>query len=134
MPDPYLELERTLRPLADPLPLPRPGDWLAEHAEPGETFAEYLDARPVRRSAKLHTIYLCRVGDFNEAQQHILDLTWDYLALFFDCPVRVNRRLSLDSIPARARRTHPSWGDSQVLTDNDRTGAILDGKGITNES
>ena len=67
MAKPYNDLERNLRPLADPLPLPRPGDWLAEHPEPGQTFAEYLDARPVRRSDKLHTIYLCLVGDFSEA-------------------------------------------------------------------
>jgi hypothetical protein len=50
MPEPYPDLERKLRPLAGPLPAPRPGDWLAEHDEPGQTFAEYLDARPVRKS------------------------------------------------------------------------------------
>jgi archaemetzincin len=112
----YLDQERKLRPLADLLTPPRPGDWLAEHDEPGQTFAEYLEARPVRRSDKLTTIYLCLVGDFTDAQQCILDLTQEYLAVFFDCPVNVNRQLPLDSIPARARRTHPSWGDPQVLT------------------
>jgi archaemetzincin len=116
VPEPYLDLERKLRPLADPPPRPRPGDWLAEHPEPGQTFAEYLDARPVRKSDKLNTIYLCLVGDFNEAQRRILDLTHDYLALFVDCPVKVNRQVPLASIPTRGRRTHPSWGDPQVLT------------------
>ncbi len=84
--------------------------------EPGQTFAEYLDARPVRRSDKLHAIYLCLVGDFSEAQRRILALTEDYLGLFFDCPVQVQRQIGLASIPARARRTHLSWGDPQVLT------------------
>ncbi len=116
MSDQYLELEQRLRPLAEPLPPPRPGDWLAEHPEPGQTFAEYLHAQPVRRGDKLHTIYLCFVGDFSDAQQRVLDLTQQYLALFFDCPVKVNRQVPLSSIPARARRTHPSWGDLQVLT------------------
>jgi archaemetzincin len=116
MSDPYLDLERKLRPLADPLPPPRPGDWLAEHAEPGQTFAEYLGAHPVRWSDKLHTIYLCLVGDFTEAQQRILDRTQGYLAVFFDAPVQVNQELSLASIPERARRTHPTWGDQQILT------------------
>jgi archaemetzincin len=110
------ELEQKLRPLADPLPPPRPGDWLAEHPEPGQTFDEYLDARPVRKSDQLHTIYLCLVGDFTEAQRRILALTEDYLGIFFDCPVKVQRRVALASIPPRARRTHPSWGDPQVLT------------------
>jgi archaemetzincin len=112
----FADVESKLRPLADPLPSPRPGDWLAEHAEPGQTFDEYLDARPVRKSDKLTTIYLCLVGDFSEAQRRILALTEEYLAVFFDCPVKVSRQLPLDSIPARARRTHPSWGDPQVLT------------------
>jgi archaemetzincin len=116
MPEPYSELETKLRCLANPLPHPRPGDWLAEHHEPGQTFAEYLDAQPVRKSDKLHTIYLCLVGDFTEAQQRILDLTQDYLAVFFDCPVKVSGQIALASIPARAKRTHPSWGDQQVLT------------------
>jgi archaemetzincin len=114
--DPYLELERKLRPLAEPLPAPRPGDWLAVHHEPGQTFAEYLDARPIRRSDKLNTIYLCFVGEFSQAQRRVLDLTRDYLALFFDCPVKVNRQIPLASIPTRARRTHPTWDDPQVLT------------------
>jgi archaemetzincin len=116
MSEPYFELETKLRPLAEPLPPPLPGDWLAEHPEPGQTFAEYLAANPVRKSDKLHTIYLCLVGDFSEAQRRILDLTQDYLAIFFDCPVQVQRQIALASIPARARRTHPSWGDFQLLT------------------
>jgi archaemetzincin len=111
-----MEPEQKLRPLAEPLPPPRPGDWLAEHDEPGQTFAEYLDAHPVRKSDDLHTIYLCLVGDFSEAQRRILDGTREYLALFFDCPVKVRRQIDLASIPVRARRTHPSWGDEQVLT------------------
>jgi archaemetzincin len=115
-PEPYPDLERKLRSLADPLPPPRPGDWLAEHPEPGQAFAEYLDARPVRKGDNLRTIYLCLVGDFSEAQRRVLALTEDYLAIFFDCPVKVRRRTALDSIPARARRTHPTWGDPQVLT------------------
>jgi len=104
MSGPCPELERKLRPLAGPLPPPRPGDWLAEHDEPGQTFEEYQDARPVRKSDKLHTIYLCLVGDFSEAQRSILDLAQDYLSLFFDCPVKVQRQVALASIPPRARR------------------------------
>ena len=45
VPEPYPELKEKLRPLAEPLPRPRPGDWLAEHPEPGQTFAEYLGLR-----------------------------------------------------------------------------------------
>jgi archaemetzincin len=56
------------------------------------------------------------VGDFTEDQRRILKLTQDYLALFFDCQVKINRQIGLATIPARARRTHPTWGDRQLLT------------------
>jgi archaemetzincin len=102
--------------LADPLASQRPGDWLAEHHEPGQTFAEYLDAHPVRKNDRLHTIYFCHVGDFTQAQQRILARTQNYLAVFFDCPVKIHRHLPLADIPARAKRTHPTWGDRQLLT------------------
>jgi hypothetical protein len=69
-----------------------------------------------RNDAKLHTVYLCLVADFIEAQRRIVALTQEYLAFFFDCPVQVQRQVALASIPTRARRTHPSWGDPQVLT------------------
>jgi hypothetical protein len=47
--DTFPEVEELLRPLAEPLPAPQPGDWLAEHRERGQTFRRYLAARPVRR-------------------------------------------------------------------------------------
>lgn len=33
---------RRLLPLHQPLPEPRPGDWLHRHDEPGQTYGEYL--------------------------------------------------------------------------------------------
>jgi archaemetzincin len=114
--DSYPEIEDRLRPLAAILPAPQPGDWLAEHKEKGQTFREYLSAHPVRRDHELNTLYLCEVGEFTEAQQQILRLTQEYLGLFFDVPVQVRRRISVADIPADARRTHPDWGDDQILS------------------
>jgi archaemetzincin len=116
MREPYLELQEKLRPLAEPLPPPRPGDWLTLSDEPGQTSVEYLNAKPVRKSGSLHTIYLCLVGDFTPAQRRIIDLVTEYLASFFDSTVKVQGHIALTSIPHRARRTHPSWGDQQLLT------------------
>jgi hypothetical protein len=52
----YIELEQKLRPLAAPLPSSSPRRWLAEHPESGQTFAEYLDAQPVRKGDVFNTI------------------------------------------------------------------------------
>jgi archaemetzincin len=112
----YPEVEDRLRPLAEPLDAPRPGDWLAEHRETGQTFRQYLAADPVRRGRDLTTIYLCLVGTFDPARQAVLDLTREYLGLFFDCPVAVRRTVPTSDIPARAKRTHPQWGDRQLLS------------------
>ena len=112
----YPEVEEKLRHLARLLGRPELGDWLAEHPEPGQTFDEYLSANPVRRGRPLNTLDLCLLGDFTGPQEQILKLTQNYMGLFFDVPVRVRRRVPLSEIPARARRTHPDWGDRQVLS------------------
>lgn len=112
----YPEVEDRLHPLAESLERSRPGDWLAEHREKGQTFRQYLAANPVRRDRDLTTIYLCLVGTFDDAQQPVLDLTREYLGLFFDCPVVVRRTVPTSDIPDRAKRKHPQWGDRQLLS------------------
>jgi archaemetzincin len=114
--DLFPEIEDRLRHLAEPLEEPEIGDWLAEHREKGQTFRQYLAASPVRRSRDLSTLYLCLLGDFSDPQHEILEQTREYLGLFFDVPVVVRRHVLLSDIPASARRTHPEWGDKQVLS------------------
>jgi hypothetical protein len=112
----YPEIEARLRPLAAPLEGPEAGDWLAEHPEPGQTFEQYLAASPVRRGRDLTTINTCLLGDFTERRRRVTGLTQEYLGFFFDVPVVVRCRIPLPDIPARARRTHPDWGDDQILS------------------
>src|SRR5262249_28416647 len=112
----FTEIEDRLRPLALPLEQPQPGDWLAEHRERGQTFRQYLAADPVRRGRDQSTVYLCLLGNFSMQQRDMLERTREYLGLFFDVPVVVRRHLALGNIPAQAKRTHPDWGDDQVLS------------------
>jgi hypothetical protein len=108
----YFEVEHKPRPLVDPLPSARHGEWLAHHDEPAQKFADYLNAHSIRKSDKFYTIYLCVVGDFTEPKQRIFELTQDYLFIFFDCTVKVQGKSALASIHAQARRIHCSLGDS----------------------
>jgi len=110
------DVETKLTPLAQPLSKPRPGDWLAEHKESGQTFAQYLAAKPVRKSEQLSTIYICQIGDFSPKQEQILDVACEYLSVVYQVPVKRHRKLALADVPPRARRTHPQWGDKQILT------------------
>ena len=112
----YQEIEKRLTPLATPLARPRPGDWLAEHKEQGQTFAQYIAAAPVLKSEELTTIYVCLLGDFTPQQQKVLDTTQKYLQVVYQVPVKVHKKMPLADLPPRAKRVHPTWGGEQILT------------------
>ena len=112
----YPEVEDRLRPLAEPLEAPRPGEWLSEHREKGQTFRQYLAVKPVRRDRELTTIYLCPIGTFDSARLSVLALTREYLGLFFDAPVVIRGAVPLSDLPTRAKRKHPQWGAHQLLS------------------
>lgn len=98
------------------MPVPEVGDWLDEHREKGQTFRQYLSARPIRRDASHRSIALCLVGHLSEAHERILAETRTWLSLFFDVPVELRRRVSYEDIPADAKRKHPHDGHKQLLT------------------
>ncbi len=105
-----------LRPLHTKLGKPRPGDWLARFSESGQTFAQYLRCRPVIPKAQRRVIYFQPLGEFTPAQRKVVTLTAEYVGHHFNLPVKINKDLPLTVIPAKARRTHPTWGDKQILT------------------
>ena len=112
----YPQVESKLQSLGRKLGKPQAGEWLAEHKEDGQTFAQYLEARPVRKSKSLNTIYVCLVGDFTAKQKEIIDRTNEYLEIYFATPVKVRKTLALTDIPDKAKRIHPRWGDKQILS------------------
>ncbi len=109
-------IEQRLIPLAKELGAPKPGEWLFEHQESGQSFAEYIKSEPVRRSPQWNTIHICVVGEITPAQQRIIETTREYLAVFFDSPVKTGKSIPLSEIPDRAQRKHPETGGEQVLT------------------
>src|SRR5262249_23679203 len=46
----------------------------------------------------------------------LIAATAEMLGRFYGVPVRVLYPIGLDQIPTSARRTHPTWGDQQVLS------------------
>jgi archaemetzincin len=105
-----------LKPLHRKLGSPQVGDWLYHHREPGQTFDQYLHGSPVVPDEKRNTIYIQPLGDFTPTQRKIVALTADFLGRCFNMPARQLKALPLSIIPSKARRTHPSWGDKQILT------------------
>jgi archaemetzincin len=106
---------RKLRPLHQPMGQIEPGDWLASHPELGQSFRQYLNSRPIRVTNDRKVLYVLPLGDFNEHEKKILDLSTQYLGLYFDCKVEQMDSISIDEvIPPEARRIHPTWGVKQI--------------------
>lgn len=105
-----------LRPLHKTISKPGPGDWLAQHAEPGQTFREYLACDPITPQGERRVIYVQPIGEFSATQKKIVGLTADFMGRFFNLPVKVADSLPASVIPAKARRRHPSWGMEQILS------------------
>ena len=118
------ELKKTvekLRPLHKKLGKPGPRDWLTFHDEPGQTFAEYLAARPVTPRGERKVIYVQPLGRFSEEQREIVKLAADFMGRYFAGEVKIREGLPLSVVPDKARRVHPSTGEKQILA-----GYVLD--------
>ncbi len=105
-----------LAPLQRKLGPPRPGDWLSIHEEEGQTFKEYLVCAPVLPRGKRHVLYLQPLGEFSPDQRRIVNLTGEFMGLYFNLPVKPLEDLPLSVIPSRARRTLAESGAEQILT------------------
>jgi archaemetzincin len=106
-------VEVKLRPLAQKL---GKSEWLENHPEKRQTFREYQESDPVLWTRERNTIYLCLLGEFTKDQRRVIDITQEYLAVFFDVPVKVRKTIPLKDIPERAKRVHPQWRDRQILS------------------
>lgn len=107
---------KTIEPLHQKLAKPKPGDWLTEHKESGQTFAQYIRSRPVTPRGKRNIIYVQTIGTFTKKHKEIAELTKEYMAIHFGTEVKELSPMSLSKIPASARRVHPSWGNKQILS------------------
>lgn len=115
-PEALKKMIEKLRPLHKKPGQPKLGDWLSMHREPGQTFAEYLQCKPVTPQGKRHVIYVQPLGDFTGTQRRVVTLSADFMGRYFNLPVKIKENLPLSIIPAEARRTHPAWGMKQILS------------------
>lgn len=87
-----------------PLGSPRSGEWLAEHKESGQTFEQYKKLKPLKVTKSSNVIYIQPIGYFNEKETKILDLTVEYLELFYGVKTKQLRTISDEIIPENKRR------------------------------
>ncbi len=108
-------LSRKLKPLHAEMGPLQSGDWLESHRERGQTFQQYLRSRPVTITDTRKVLYVLPLGEFGEEQRKIIDLSAEFLGIYYGCAVKTMETLPLDDVvPASARRVHPSWGVRQI--------------------
>lgn len=92
---------------------PRPGDWLHDHPERGQTFDEYLRSEPTVPTEERKTIVVAPLGTLPESSARIVQLTTEYLALHFGVPTRLGAAIELEPPPTAMRKKE---GSTQILT------------------
>ena len=107
---------RLLKPLDKKLADPVPGEWLESHKEKGQRFAKYASIRPNMLTVRRTTLYIQPIGTFSETEMKLTKQTAEYMQVYFNCPVKTLPAIDVSTIPDSARRKHPQWGDSQLLT------------------
>jgi archaemetzincin len=116
-----------LLPLHTKLGRPQPGDWLAEHRERGQSYRQYVQSNPVRAEQGRRTIYIQPLGEFTDDEKKIVDLSAELMGIYYQLPVKFRNKLSLELVPARARRKSSAEAAEQILTGyvlNDLKGRI----------
>jgi len=111
-----LEWSERLKPLFRPKRLTSPGDWLAVHPEPGQSFEEYVKSNPNCPRPGRDRIYLQPLGTFPTAASRLIEEAGEFIHRFYGLPTVVRQPEPLRAVPAYARRVHPTWGDRQLLT------------------
>lgn len=110
-------IRKALEPGGDfePIPIPKPGDWLAVHSETGQTFDDFVRSKPNRPGKTHNKIYLQPLGEFPKGRIPLVERLREYAAAYFTMQVEVLPRLSL-SDNAITSRINPFTRNRQILT------------------
>jgi len=115
--DPVLAKAARLRPLFRPKLPPQAGDWLAEHHEAGQSYAQYRSVRTRRTVDTYSTLRVVPIGDFSWTQIDVHDAVLDFIKPFFGLTLQVDEPIKLADIPDSAKRdVAVSYTPQQLLT------------------
>jgi archaemetzincin len=112
----YMEQMEKIRPLFTKKAAPEPGDWLASHTEPGQTFAQYRTITPNRPTPVRKKIYLQAIGAFTVEQERVIDTLRGFMGIVFGLEIALMPPLGLEKIPAAAQRTNGFTNQRQLLS------------------
>jgi archaemetzincin len=105
-----------IQPFHSKIDKPGPHDWLANHKEAGQSFAQYQQRHKQRICNRYQTMYIQPLGEFTETQKKLLAETTDFMGRFYGMPVKTLSTVSLDQVPEKARRARTEDAAPQILT------------------
>jgi archaemetzincin len=98
------------------VPVPQPGDWLAEQEEIFQTYDRYRRHRKVHPDATRHAIYLLPLGDFDPEVSPSLDALARYTEAFFSMPTRRLAPLAIHELVELGVEARQHQGHLQLRT------------------
>ena len=114
--DPLAPAIARIRPLFKPKTPAQPGDWLAEHKEAGQTYAEFRAITPRPAVESYSTLRIVPIGSLSKGQREVLGIVQDFMKAFFGLALAIDPLVPLAGIPADARRFQYFEGPDQLLT------------------
>jgi archaemetzincin len=105
-----------IRPLFHTKRPAQPGDWLADHKEPGQTYQQFRAITPTPAIKQYSTLRLVPIGELSDGQQEVMRVVTDFLQPFFGLQLAVNPVVPLDAIPEDATRAQTLEEPPQLLT------------------
>jgi archaemetzincin len=115
-PDPIADAISNIKPLFQRKRPPQPGEWLAEHKEPGQTYREFRATTPRPAASLYSTLRIVPIGALSKGQQEVLHLVTDFLQPFFGLKLALNPTVPLEAIPEDSTRRQSLDGPPQLLT------------------
>ncbi len=92
------------------------GDWLETQHEAGETFDEYIASNPTLPTPERRTIYIQPIGTFDRGQIRVVQLAAEYIAAFYNLPVKINAAMRLGPVPKGKQRRIEWKNNLQIRT------------------
>jgi archaemetzincin len=118
--DPIEAAMAQLRPLARRKTRPKPGDWLAEHQESGQSYRQFREQVAKPLTDDFTTLRVVCIGPLTAGQDAVMQVVQDFLQPFFGLPLVLDEPVSLGGIPETARRLlhfpSPFYPTPQLLT------------------
>ncbi|WP_337964664.1 Zn-dependent protease [uncultured Flavobacterium sp.] len=86
------------------LPKPIYGDWLYSRKDKGQTFEQYFRSNHIVPTKDANIIYIRPIGNFTSLQKKQIQLTNEYLEIYFQLKTKTLEPISNDVVPNSARR------------------------------